>query len=72
MCGIVSGASGVVIVNLIMNLTNSNIILITAIVSAIISALTIGGKAVGKSFAIQKSTEIITFVSKTLSIFSKK
>ena len=46
-----------------------NVLLLTSIVSAIISSLTIGGKAIGKEFAIKDSTKIITIVSKMLSIF---
>lgn len=70
-CGIVSGATGVVIVNLITKLTDINTLIVTVLVSAIISSLTIGGKAVGKGFAVQKSTDVIKTVSKILAIFSK-
>ena len=41
------------------------------VVTAIISMLTIGGKAIGKGFAIDKSTKIIYFVSRILSVFKK-
>ena len=71
-CGIISGTSGVVIVGLIIKLTDFNELLISLIVTGIISSLTIGGKALGKSFAINKSKEIVTIVSKTLSIFQLK
>ena len=70
-CGIVSGTSGVVIVALIIELTNINELLVSLLVTGIISALTIGGKAIGKGFAINKSKEIVTIVSKILSVFSK-
>jgi hypothetical protein len=71
-CGIISGSAGVTIVVLIIKLTNINELLISLIVTALISALTIGGKAMGKSMAINKSTEVITIVAKILSLFSKK
>ena len=70
-CGIVSGTSGVVIVALIIKLTNINELLVSLLVTGIISALTIGGKAVGKGIAINKSKEIVTIVSKILSVFQK-
>ena len=71
-CGIVSGTSGVVIVSLIIKLTDFNELLISLLVTGLISALTIGGKALGKGFAVNKSKEIVTGVSKMLSFFQKK
>lgn len=71
-CGIVSGTSGVVIVSLIIKLTDINELLVSLLVTGLISALTIGGKALGKGFAINKSKEIVTVVSKILSVFQFK
>lgn len=70
-CGIVSGTSGVVIVSLIIKLTDINELLVSLLVTGIISALTIGGKAIGKGLAINKSKEIVTIVSKILSVFQR-
>lgn len=70
-CGIISGSAGVTIIALIINKTTWNILPVSLIVTALISALTIGGKALGKIIAINKSTEVITIVAKVLSIFSK-
>ena len=70
-CGIISGTSGVVIVSLIIKLTDINELMISLLVTGLISALTIGGKALGKGFAINKSKEIVTVVSKVLSVFQK-
>ena len=69
-CGIISGTSGVVIVSLIINLTDINELFVSLIVTGLISALTIGGKALGKGFAINKSKEIVTIVAKILSVFN--
>lgn len=71
-CGIVSGTSGVVIVSLIIKLTDINELVVSLLVTGLISALTIGGKALGKGLAINKSKEIVTIVSKILSIFRLK
>ena len=71
-CGIISGTSGVVIVTSIINKTNYNELFVSLIVTGIISSLTIGGKAIGKGLAINKSKEIVTMVSKTLAIFQFK
>ena len=70
-CGIISGSAGVTIVALIIKQTNMNGMVVSLIVMALISAMTIGGKALGKNIAINKSTEVITIVAKLLSLFSK-
>ena len=71
-CGIISGTSGVAIVAIIIKNTDANELLVTLLVTGLISSLTIGGKAIGKGISISKSKEIVTMVSKTLSIFQKK
>ena len=71
-CGIISGSAGVTIIALIIKLTAVNPIVISLIVTALISSLTIGGKALGKGIAVNKSEQVITMVAKTLSIFSKR
>jgi len=71
-CGIVSGACGAIIVTIITEKTNYNSLVIAVLVSAIISSLTIGGKAAEKSYAMAESTKIIKMVSSVLSIFKRK
>jgi hypothetical protein len=71
-CGIISGVAGVSIIAIISKISNYNPLLVSLIVTALISSLTIGGKALGKNFGLTKSDKIITFVSKILSIFTKK
>ena len=71
-CGIVSGTSGVVIVSLIIKLTDISELLVSLLVTGLISSLTIGGKALGKGFAVNRSKEIVTIVSRALSFFQKK
>lgn len=68
-CGVVSGSTGAVISLKIMESMNNNNIFITLIVMGIISALTIGGKAIEKAFAINKSNEILYRFSVILSYF---
>ncbi len=70
-CGIVSGAAGTTISLSIANSTGISILLSTLIVSAIIASLTIGGKAIGKSFAINKSDIILYEFAKLISNFYK-
>ena len=71
-CGIISGSTGAVIALSIANSSNISSLLITVITMAIISALTIGGKAMGKSFAINKGNKILFNFARILSIFSKE
>ena len=70
-CGIISGSTGAVIAASIILKTNGNSLFISIIIMGIISSLTIAGKALEKSVAMNKSTEIINIFSKILSIFDK-
>ena len=51
-CNIISGSAGVVISSYIANKYNISITLITLIITSLIAALTIGGKAIGKQIAV--------------------
>ena len=68
-CGIVSGSTGAVISLKLMDILNNDSLFITLIVMGIISALTIGGKAIEKAIAINKSNEILYRFSYILSYF---
>lgn len=70
-CGVASGSAGVIIVTILITNYQVNALLASILTTAIISMLTIGGKAIGKGFAIDKSTKIIYFVSRILSVFKK-
>ncbi len=70
-CGVISGSCGLSIALKLSSILNINALIITLITTSIISALTIGGKAMGKSFAVNNSNEIIYEFSKILSIISK-
>lgn len=71
-CGIVSGAAGTTIAAIIITTYDFNPLIVTITVSATIAALTIGGKAVGKSFAINKSDIILYEFAKFVANFYKK
>lgn len=68
-CGIVSGGLGAVLAISISDYLG--ITLATIIVSAIISSLTVTGKAIFKNVAVKKADNILFIFSKILSIFSK-
>ncbi|MEG1892787.1 MAG: hypothetical protein RR189_02705 [Bacilli bacterium] len=70
-CGILSGsATAMIALNLIDNYPKYPL-LITILITSIVASFTIGGKALGKSFAINKSNNIVFKVSKILSKFMK-
>ena len=73
-CGIVSGAAGTVLVVYIASKTNGNIWEIVASigVSAVIGALTVGGKAIFKHFAIKYNKQIVFSFAKFLTLFKKE
>lgn len=71
-CGIISGSAGVAIATSLANTYNLNIFYTTLIVTAIIAALTIGGKAFCKKIAINNNHKIVYLTAKILSKFEKK
>lgn len=66
-CGIVSGTASSIIALSLADTFYMNNFFITLFVTAIVASLTIGGKAIGKSFAINKSNYILYEVSKIIS-----
>jgi CBS domain containing-hemolysin-like protein len=71
-CGIVSGSAGSIIALSIANAFKINKFYVTLIVTALVASLTIGGKALGKGLAINKSNTILYKFSKFVSYFYKK
>lgn len=70
-CGIVSGALSSSIAIALSVKLNINLLLITLLITALVASATIGGKALGKSFAINKSNMILYTFSRFVSIFYK-
>ena len=68
-CGIISGASAASIAAILSMNLKTNPLFTSLFVAATIAALTIGGKALGKTFAINKSNIIIYESSKFISYF---
>lgn len=71
-CGIISGSGGAVMAISIANKFNINIFIISLIITSIISGLTVGGKAILKSYAINNSNEILYNFSKIINILKKE
>ncbi len=69
-CGIISGSMCVLIASgIASDLGRSDITLITVAATSVTSALTIGGKALGKNIAIKYNNNIIYTVSRVCSVF---
>ncbi|MCI9505375.1 MAG: hypothetical protein HFF62_02140 [Oscillospiraceae bacterium] len=71
-CGIISGSTAAVIVVRLQSAFSLRSALISLAVTALVSGLTIGGKAMGKAFAIDKSTAVLQLVGRALHLFSGK
>ncbi len=66
--GVVSGVAGaMIILNLAMGRPGLNELYLSILVTAIIASLTVGGKAVGKSLAISRPTDLVYFIARLLS-----
>ena len=70
-CGIVSGACGTNIALGLSHTYNVSLVITSMIVAAIIASLTIGGKAIGKGIAINKSNIILYEAARVVSVFYK-
>ncbi len=73
-CGIITGALGASIVLKVFSqgAVNSDTAIISILFASITAALTVGGKAIGKRIALTNNREIIYFVAKVLSFFTKR
>lgn len=70
-CGIISGSmSALIISRLMVDLSTENV-LFQLFVSGAVTGLTIGGKAVGKTIAVNKSTKIVLNVGLVISFFGR-
>ena len=71
-CGIISGGLGAVIAISIASTTGLNNVLVSVITSAVVSSLTVGGKAIFKNLAIKNADKIIFTVGKIKHFFRVK
>ena len=70
-CGIVSGATGAVIVVQLQQVLHLQSVLVSVVVTALISGLTIGGKALSKTFAMRQSTRVVYWAGRFLHLFHR-
>ncbi len=66
-CGVVSGsASAAIAVQVLNNFSFSWPEVVSLVMSALVAGLTVGGKAIGKTFAVNSSTTIVHMVGKVI------
>lgn len=75
--GIVSGTASAIVVLQIAELFGQGEgstwqIVLSVVLTSIVAAITVGGKAIGKYFAINASTTIIIFAGKTISVIERR
>lgn len=70
-CGIVSGTVSAMLGMLLASKYSLSVVLVTLLVSSFVSSITVGGKAIGKKYAIKNADEIIFFVAKVLNRLRK-
>ena len=68
-CGIVSGVTGAVIASRLRAAFGLESLLVSVGLTALISGLTIGGKALGKTFAIRRGTDVTYWAGRFLYLF---
>ncbi len=71
-CGILSGSAGTILVaKLVITGKSLDETFLSIVISSLIAALTVGGKAFGKSFAMENSQKILLYVGRVLYLFDK-
>ncbi len=70
-CGVLSGTLGAVIAISLSATFDIDLLLISVVVGAIVASLTVGGKAIGKAYAIKNSKSIVERVGKIINLFYK-
>ena len=70
-CGVVSGAAGATIVIRLFS-GNTQSVFIEAVMGAVIASMTVGGKALGKSFGIKNCNIIVYRVAAVMTAFIPK
>ena len=70
-CGVISGSAAATIsAQLLAKFSFSWPTAVALVMSALVSGLTVGGKAAGKTFAVNSSTKIVHFAGKVIAFFT--
>lgn len=70
--GIISGTTCTVIANILIRDFGTSSFFTALLLSALAASLTVGGKALGKSFAMAKNVEIVHIMGRIISVFTRR
>ena len=70
-CGIISGSTAAIIVTRLQEAFSFRSVVVSLTITALVSGLTIGGKALGKTVAIKKSTQVVYWAGRFLHFFHR-
>ncbi len=70
--GIISGATSAIIVSRLIQGTDARSVILSLSITGCVSALTIGGKALGKTLGLNYSEDIVGMVGRLMAIFPDK
>ena len=70
--GIISGATSAIIVSRLIQGTDARSVIFSLCITGCVSALTIGGKALGKSFGLNYSEDIVGMVGRLMAVFPER
>lgn len=69
-CGIISGSISALIALRLANIINVDITIVSLVLGAIIAAITVGGKAMGKTIAVKRAGNIIYGVGRVMAVIN--
>lgn len=69
--GIVSGTTSTIIVTMLVRDFSASNVMLQLAMSGLVSGLTIGGKAMGKIFALRRSVDVVLTAGKMISFFNR-
>ena len=69
-CGIISGATAAAIILKLAIENNSASFMISTLLSAVVAACTVGGKAFGKTIGMKHASSMVWFIARVASVFN--
>jgi len=70
-CGVVSGSAAATVALRLATIMGMESLWVNLILCGLVSAITVGGKAIGKAIGLNYSVEIVTIVAKIVSVFTR-
>ena len=71
-CGVVSGSAAATVAIRLAMIMGIDSLWVNLILCGLVSAITVGGKAIGKAIGLNYSIEVVTLVAKIMAIFSRE